>query len=182
MEFQQNLNDMLEELSSSIFILQSDIIKVMNGINKLNLIISKIKQYQSNNMNNNMMINNMMNNIPNLNMDMNNMMNMMNMQRMNPQMPMNVMSNNMINFNLPDENEKWNLNFEDKSYGNLNIINVKISPEKFVKDAIDIFLQKTGITDELKFICNCVCLIPEQKISQSVLRNLSTITVLHINA
>ena len=177
MEFQQNLNDMLEELSSSIFILQSDIIKVMNGINKLNLIIGKIKQYQLNNMNNNMMINNMMNNIPNLNMDMNN---MMNMQRMNPQMPMNVMSNNMINFNLPDENEKWNLNFENKLYG-INI-NVRISPEKFVKDAIDIFLQKTGITDELKFICNCVCLIPEQKISQSVLRNLSTITVLHINA
>ena len=112
MEFQQNLNDMLEELSSSIFILQSDIIKVMNGINKLNLIIRKIKQYQLNNMNNNMMINNMMNNIPNLNIGMNN---LLNMQRMNPQIPINVMANNMINFNFPNENfKKWNLRFEDR--------------------------------------------------------------------
>ena len=169
MEFQQNLNDMLEELSSSIFILQSDMIKVMNGINKLNLIIRKIKQYQLNNMNNNMM-----NNIPNLNIGMNN---LLNMQGMNPPMPMNVMANNMINFNFPNENfEKWNLRFEDRLCG--KIINVKINPEKFVKEAIDIYLQKTGITDKLKFIFNGEYLIPEQKISQSGLMNFSTITVL----
>ena len=171
MEFQQNLNDMLEELSSSIFILQSDIIKVMNGINKLNLIIRKIKQYQLNNMNNNMM-----NNIPNLNIGMNN---LLNMQGMNPQMPMNEMANNMINFNFPNENfEKWNLRFEDRLCG--KIINVKINPEKFVKEAIDIYLQKTGITDKLKFIFNGEYLIPEQKISQSGLVNFSTITVLQV--
>ena len=151
----------------------------MNGINKLNLIMIKIKQYQSNNANNNnMMINNMMNNIPNLNMGMNN---MMNLQGMNLPMPMNAMNNNIVNFNLPNENfEKWNLCFENKLYG--KTINVKISPEKFVKEAIDIYLQKTGITDQLKYIFNGEDLIPELKINQSGLMNLSTITVIHLNS
>ena len=109
MEIQQNLNNMLEELSSEIFILQSEMIKVMNGINKINLIIKKIQQHQLNNMNNNIMMNNMnnnimMNNIPNLNIGMNN-----------------------INFEFQNQNfkkvEEWNLLFENKTLGgNVNII------------------------------------------------------------
>ena len=76
---QQNLYDMVDEMSSVISTLQGDMYKVMNGINQLNIIITKIKQYKENNniMNNmNNQIDNMMNIMPNLNMGINNMMNM----------------------------------------------------------------------------------------------------------
>ena len=46
---QQNLNDMVDEMSSVLLTLQTDMIRVMNGINQLNLIITKIKQYNANN-------------------------------------------------------------------------------------------------------------------------------------
>ena len=86
-------------MSSVLFTLQTDMLKVMNEINQLTLIISKIKQYNANNINNNM-INNMMdinNNIQDMAMEMNN--NMMGMQGMNMLMPMNGMMNNM-NFGM----------------------------------------------------------------------------------
>ena len=44
---QQNLNDMIDEMSSVLLTLQTDMIKVMNGINQLNLITTKIKQYNA---------------------------------------------------------------------------------------------------------------------------------------
>ena len=43
---QQNLYDMVDEMSSVISTLQGDMYKVMNGINQLNIIITKIKQYK----------------------------------------------------------------------------------------------------------------------------------------
>ena len=99
MDPQQNIFNMVDEMSSVLLTLQGDMFKVMDGINKLNLIITKIKQYQNNNniMNMNNQMNNIMNNMQNINMGMNN---MMNMQGMNMQMPMNpMMMNNIINQN-----------------------------------------------------------------------------------
>ena len=96
-------------MNSVLLTLQTNMIRVMNGINQLNLIITKIKQYNSNNM-----INNMMNNFKNMALGMNN---MMGMQGMNMLMQMNEMMNNMNfgmnNFNLEDI-ERWNLTFENQ--------------------------------------------------------------------
>ena len=100
-------------------------IKVMNGINQLNLITTKIKQYNANNINNNM-INNMMNinnNIQDMAKAMNN--NMMGMQGMNMIMPMNGMMNfGMQTINL-DDPEGWILIFEDRN--DRLTISIKIS-------------------------------------------------------
>ena len=43
MNTQQNLNDIVNEMSSILLTLQSDMVKVMNGINQFILIITKIK-------------------------------------------------------------------------------------------------------------------------------------------
>ena len=83
----QNLDDMLNEMSKVLLNLQSDMSKVMTGINQLNLLISNIQKYRANNnMNNNMMGNGMMNN--NINNMMNNFNNMNNLinNNINPMM------------------------------------------------------------------------------------------------
>ena len=50
----ENLDDMLKEISKVLSNLQSDISKVMTSINQLNLLISNIQKYRTNNnMNNN---------------------------------------------------------------------------------------------------------------------------------
>ena len=171
---QQNLNDMIDEMSSVLLTLQTDMIKVMNGINQLNLIIIKIKQYNANNINNNM-INNMMNinnNMLNMTMGMNN--NMMGMQGMNMIMPMNGMMNfGMQTINL-DDPEGWTLLFEN----NKKITNIKISEQKLVKEAINMYKVKTGYTKHCKFIFNSMELFPELKICQSGLMNNSKIIVI----
>ena len=164
MELQQNFNDIIEELNSAVFSLQADLMKVMNGINQLNLIISKIKNYQVNNMNN-------------MNMGMNN---MNDIQGMNMPIFINqlngMMNNNMMNFQIKNEHfEKWNLFFEDKVDG--TTINVKISPQNFVKEAIDRYLQISGKTGKIIFLFNSKELDPNMKINKSGLMNYSTISV-----
>ena len=62
MDSQQNLFNMVDEMGSIIIALQSNMMKVMDGINQLNLIISKINQYKANNN----IMNNMFNNIQNI--------------------------------------------------------------------------------------------------------------------
>ena len=57
-------------------------VKVMNGINQLNLIITKIKQYNENNTNNNTN-NNINNNMMNINNNMQNMAMGMNNMKIN---------------------------------------------------------------------------------------------------
>ena len=77
-----NIDDMLNEISKSLMNLQTDINKVMMGINRINFLMSKIQQFRANNSNlemgsNLIMSNNMMNNLANminpmnLNMNMN---------------------------------------------------------------------------------------------------------------
>ena len=181
MNTQQNLNDIVNEMSSILLTLQSYMVKVMNGINQLNLIITKIKQYNANNINNNM-INNMMNinnNIQDMAMGMNN---VMGMQGMNMLMPMNGMMNNM-NFgmkNLGFEGpEGWILIFEDQN--DRLTINIKISEQKLVKEAISMYKLKTGRTEKCKFIFNNHELFPEMKIYEAGLSNLSKILVYSVS-
>ena len=175
MDPQQNIFNMVDEMSSVLLTLQGDMFKVMDGINKLNLIITKIKQYQNNNNINNMnnQMNNIMNNMQNINMGMNNMMNIPNMQ-----MPMNAMMNNMNiqnNFSI-DDLTGWRLLFED--INDKIAIDIRISEQKLIKEAISKYMLKAGRTDKLKFIFDGHELNPETKICVSGLQNLSRILVI----
>ena len=172
---QQNFNDIVDEMSSVLLTLQTDMIKVMNGINQLNLLITKIKQYNANNMINNMM--NINNNFQNMALGINNM--AMGMQGMNMLMPMNGIMNNMNfgmqNFNIED-NEGLNLRFENQD--DKSSINIRISEQKLVKEAISMYLIKSNRTDKCKYIFNMHDLNPEMKICQSGLCNDSKILVI----
>ena len=72
----------------------------------------------------------------------------------------------------------WNLLFENQN--NRQIVNIKISPDKYVKEAISAYLLKINETnvDEFKFIFNNKRLFPEMKISQTGLINGSKILVI----
>ena len=177
---QQNLNDMVDEMSSVLLTLQTDMIKVMNGINQLNLIITKIKQYNENNTNNNIN-NNMMNinnNMQNMAMGMNN---MMGIQNMNMLMPMNGIMNNM-NFGIPglnlEDHVGWNLLFENQ--WDKKVVTIRISEKKQVKEAINMYKIKSNNNRECKYRFNNKELIPEMKICQSGLNNFSKILVLSV--
>ena len=165
MDSQQNLFNMVDEMGSIIIALQSNMMKVMDGINQLNLIISKINQYKANNN----IMNNMFNNIQNINMGMNNMMNIPNIQ-----MPMNNMINNM-NMN-PIKPYLWNLIFEEQ--GTRKSFTIHISPQKLVKEAIKNYQTLSGRNNKLRFVCNNKILNPEDKICESGLNDMSTILVI----
>ena len=175
MEAQPNIFNMVDEMGSVLLTLQSNMIKVMDGINQLNLIVSKIKQYKANNNMMNNMMGNMMNNFQNINMGMNNLMNIPNMQ-----MPMNAMMNNMNiqnNFSI-DDLSRWELFFEDGV--NNPKIHIQINEQKLIKEAINMYMLKSGRTDKCKFIFNNHELFPEMKICQSGLENMSVILVLSL--
>ena len=148
MNTQQNLNDIVNEMSSVLLTLQSDMVKVMNGINQLNLIITKIKQYNENNTNNNTN-NNINNNMMNINNNMQNMAmgmnNMMGIQNMNMLMPMNTMMN-IMNFGMPglnlEDHDGWNLLFENQ--WDKKFVTIRISEKKQVKEAINMYKIKSN--------------------------------------
>ena len=178
MDNQQILNDLVDEMSSVLVTLQTDMLKVMNAISQLNLIITKIKQFKSNNINNNIM-NNMMNinnNMQNMFMGMNN--NMMGMANMNMLMTNNEIMNNM-NMGMKNEYlkdpDEWILMFENQN--DRLTINVRISKQKLVKEAISMYYLKSNRTDKCKFIFKGVALSPEMKICESGLTNMSRILV-----
>ena len=174
MDPQQNIFNMVDEMSSVLLTLQGDMFKVMDGINKLNLIITKIKQYQNNNniMNMNNQMNNIMNNMQNINMGMNN---MMNMQGMNMQMPMNpMMMNNIINQNDIVDPDGLTLIFEEP--GDTSKFFIKISGQKLFKEAINKFCSKKQREPErYYFLYNAQKLNPEIKISELGLQDMSKI-------
>ncbi len=176
MDPQQNIFNMVDEMSSVLLTLQGDMFKVMDGINKLNLIITKIKQYQNNNNINNMnnQMNNIMNNMQNINMGMNN---MMNMQGMNMQMPMNpMMMNNIINQNDIVDPDGLTLIFNEA--GDASKFFIKISGQKLFKEAINKFCSKKQREPErYYFLYNGQKLNPEIKISELGLQDMSKILV-----
>ena len=152
----QNLDDMLDEMSKVMMNLQSDMTKVMTGINQLNLIITNIRNYRAKNnmnmMNNNMMENNMMNNnMMNNYMTNNNMNNMM-----NNMMNLNDMMSPMINMEMMNENElpsiKDNINVifrKDKPI----MINCKLSEK--VSEVIKKYRAKSLDNEKnIRFIFN----------------------------
>ena len=69
-----------------------------------------------------------------------------------------------------------NLRFENQD--DKSSINIRISEQKLVKEAISIYLIKSGRTDKCKYIFNMHDLNPEMKICQSGLCNDSKILVI----
>ena len=183
MDPQQNIFNMVDEMSSVLLTLQGDMFKVMDGINKLNLIITKIKQYQNNNNINNIMnmnnqMNDIMNNMQNINMGMNN---MMNMQGMNMQMPMNpMMMGDIVDKCDIVDPDGLTLIFEEP--GDKSQFFIKISGQKLFKEAINKFCSKKQREPErCKFIYNSRNLNPEIKISELGLQDMSKILVVGDN-
>ncbi len=140
------------------------------------------------NMGGNMGMNPMMSNVGG-NMGMNPMMGNMGMNPMMGNMGMNPMMGNMsMNpmMGIPgmtttvsiEDAMGWNLLFENQN--NRQIVNIKISPDKYVKEAISAYLLKINETnvDDFKFIFNNKRLFPEMKISQTGLINGSKILVI----
>ena len=126
-----------------------------------------------------------MNNMNNMNNQM--MMNYLMQMQMNPQMMaqfmtmMNnqqmMMMNNMAGGNISiDDNQGWNLVFEKKSGG--GTINLLISPEKTVTEAINAYKIKSMQDGEMKFIFNGKELPYSLKICQSGLNNGAKILVI----
>ena len=137
-----------------------------------------------NNMNMNMNNINMMNNQMMMNylMQMNMNPQMMAMMMNNPQF-MAMMNNPMMmnnpaaggNFSIED-NQGWNLVFEKKSGG--PTINLTISPEKTVTEAVNAYKLKSMEEGQMKFIFNGKELPYSLKICQSGLNNGSKILVI----
>ena len=104
---------------------------------------------------------------------------------MNNMMPMGGLGNNMnmmnmnMNMNIGD-NEGWNLLFEEKN-GN-RTINITISPDKTVREAINLYKIKANqdANTEMKFIFNGKQLANDLSLSQSGLQNNSKITVVSL--
>ena len=76
--------------------------------------------------------------------------------------------------NMPDYG--WILFFEDQSQNSIE--SIKISEQKLVKEAIALYMQKTGKNGHYQFIFNLQELYPELKICQSGLHDLSKILVI----
>ena len=165
-----NLDDMLNEMSKVILNLQSDMSKVMTGINQLNLLISNIQKYRKNNnmMGNNMMSNNIMGNnnmignnnmmnnmnmMGNINMMGNNMMNNINMMGNNMMNNMNMMNMGLMPI-IPEIPKSFNIIFRrDKERGKPLL--VKVNEDEKVSEIIQRYREKySDFEQNLKFIFN----------------------------
>ena len=109
----------------------------------------------------------------------NNMMLNMNMPLLNVgfQNQMMVNDNILNNMNLMENlGEKWNLIFDRKIYATK--IAIVISPEKTIKEAINLFKTKSCLDiKNFKFIFNGKGLAPNMKINESGLRDWANILV-----
>ena len=75
-----------------------------------------------------------------------------------------------------DDQSGWNLIFENQN--DKKSLTIRISEQKLVKEAISMYMLKSGRTDKCKFIFNNKELFGEMKICQSGLNNLSKILVI----
>ena len=109
-------------------------------------------------------------------------MNNMNVNMMNPMGGMNMMNQmNMMNTDSVklEDNNGWNLIFENQN--DRTTVNVKISENKTVKEAINLYKLKANRTKEkLKFVFNNKELFTEMRICASGLNNMSKILVISL--
>ena len=126
---------------------------------------------------NTMNIGNMGMNMPNMGMNMGGMgnMNMMNFPNMGA-IPMVALPTMNTMMDIEDA-QGWNLIFENQN--NRKMINIRISEQKLVKEAINAYKLKVNDFDnKFKFIFNNKELFPEMKICQSGLTNGAKILVI----
>ena len=107
------------------------------------------------------------------------------MSGMNPMMQFGGMNPGMVspqpqtqadsNVSIDDQSG-WNLIFENQN--DKKSLTIRISEQKLVKEAISMYMLKSGRTDKCKFIFNNKELFVEMKICQSGLNNLSRILVI----
>ena len=98
-----------------------------------------------------------------------------NMNMMNQMNQMNMMNQDSTNL---DDNKGWNLIFENQN--DKQTYNIRISENKTVKEAINMYKIKSGREGKMKFIFNNKELFAEMKICQSGLSNLSRILVISL--
>ena len=84
-------------------------------------------------------------------------------------------TDNNTNMNIEDA-QGWNLIFENQN--DKTSVTIRISEQKLVKEAISLYMLKSGRSDKCKFIFNNKELFTEMKICQSGLNNLSRILVI----
>ena len=84
-------------------------------------------------------------------------------------------TDNNTNMNIEDA-QGWNLIFENQN--DKTSVTIRISEQKLVKEAISMYMLKSGRSDKCKFIFNNKELFTEMKICQSGLNNLSRILVI----
>ena len=162
---------------------------MLNTMNNMNMMNAMCGMDDMNMMNamggmGNMNMMNAMGGMGNMNM-MNAMGGMGNMNMMNPMGGMNMMNQmggmNMMNTDSVklDDNKGWNLFFENQN--DRKIITIKISENKTVKEAINMYKIKANRTNEkLKFVFNNKELFDEMKICQSGLNDHSKILVISL--
>ena len=181
-----NIDDMLNEISKSLMNLQTDINKVMMGINQINFLISKIQQFRANNSNlemgsNLIMSNNMMNNMANMINPMNLNMNMnsgiMPIQSMMPIPPLV----NMVPIEPIMPKKTFNVVFRE-SIRNINDNNRKITymnvkGDEKVGEIIQRYRERNSDYRNLKFIFNAKSLNPLLRIDEEGLLEGSNIFV-----
>ena len=170
-----NIDDMLNEISKSLMNLQTDINKVMMGINQINFLISKIQQFRANNSNlemgaNLIMSNNMTNNMANMINPMNLNMNMnsgiMPIQSMMPIPPLV----NMVPIEPIMPKKTFNVVFRE-SGRNINDNNRKITymnvkGDEKVGEIIQRYRERNSDYRNLKFIFNAKSLNPLLRIDE----------------
>ena len=155
MNKEEDIDDMLDEISKVILNLQTDMTKVLTGINKLNELTTKIKLARlnkKNNMNNN---NNMMNN------NINN----------NIMLPMFNAMNNMIKLNEnPFLNNSNVINIFFKKGALTTIINCKQNEK--ISDVINRYMMKSSDTSIYnRYIYNGKALNHSLTVGQSGITN-----------
>ena len=112
-------------------------------------------------------------------MGMGGMNNMMAMGGMNNMMGMGGMNNMMNQHSVKiDDNQGWNLIFENQN--DKQTYNIRISENKTVNEAINLYKIKSGREGKMKFIFNNKELCTDLKICQSGLNNLSRILVISL--
>ena len=98
------------------------------------------------------------------------------MNMMNQMNGMNMMNTDSVNL---EDNKGWNLIFENQN--DRTTVNIKISENKTVKEAINLYKLKSNRTKEkLKFVFNNKELFSEMRICQSGLNNMSKILVISL--